>query len=41
MDTWNSQGMKHLNDILNSSGEFKKATNSKGITFDGIGKIKW
>ena len=33
MDTWNLQGMKHLKDILNSNIEFKKVTNSKGITF--------
>lgn len=33
MDAWNLQGMKHLKDILNSDTEFKKVTNSKGITF--------
>ncbi len=32
MKNWNDQGMKHFNDIMDSSGKFEEVTN-KGVTF--------
>ncbi len=32
MKNWNDQGMKHFNDILDSSGKFEEVT-GKGVTF--------